>query len=99
MVNISNINWLSLGASNIGKIQPTHAGNSNIRSIEKNGNTLQSRLEAIDRGDFSSLSSLRMSSNNNSGNGSSLLDRLNSIGSGELSPSYGNKEHKLDWIM
>ena len=98
MVNINKINWLSLGASNVGRTQPANTGNASIKPLQSE-NTLQNRLEAIDRGDFSSLSSLTMSSNNNSGNGSSLLDRLNAIGTGELSPSYGSNERKLDFMM
>lgn len=98
MVNINKVNWLTFGASNVGRTQPANTGNANIKPVQGE-NTLQNRLEAIDRGDFSSLSSLRMTSNSNSGNGSSLLDRLNSIGTGELSPSYGSNERKLDFMM
>lgn len=98
MVNISKINWLSIGTSNVGKTQPTNIGGANVKPLHGE-NTLQNRLEAIDRGDFSSLSSLRMSSSNNSGSGSSLLDRLNAIGTGELSPNYGSNERKLDFMM
>ena len=98
MVNINKIDWLSQGTFNVGRTQPTNIGSANIKPLQSE-NTLQNRLEAIDRGDFSSLSSLQMSSNNNSGNRTTLLDRLNSIGTGEISPSYGANERKFDWKM
>ncbi len=98
MVNINKINWLSTGTAQVGRTQLTNTRNANIKPLQGE-NTLQNKLEAIDRGDISTLSSFRMSSNKNQENSTSLLERLNAIGTGELSPSYNSNERKLDWKM
>lgn len=101
MVSIGKLNWLSLGASKVGQTQPSNAHFAGVK-LPQGGNTLQDRLAAIDRGDFLSLTgSSRISSNSgtNRSQSNSLLSRLDAIGTGELSPQYGNNEKKFDWIM
>lgn len=106
MVSIGKVNWLQLGATKVGQTQSpssgVHFGGGNSA---QGGNTLQDRLEAIDKGNptaFTSLSGpskVAGISGISSSGGGSLLERLDAIGTGELSPQYGSKEKNLDWIM
>lgn len=70
--------------------------------VNNNGNTLQNRLDAIDRGDPTAFLSLNGTNNISatggaSSQGGTLLQRLDAIGTGELAPKYGEKN--FDWNM
>ena len=70
--------------------------------VNSNGNTLQNRLNAIDRGDPTAFLSLNGTNNISatggaSSQGGTLLQRLDAIRTGELSPKYGEKN--FDWNM
>lgn len=101
MVSIGKVNWLQ--QTSVGRMNP--AGN-NIAftgtQVNSNGNTLQNRLDAIDRGDQTAFLSLNGTNNISatggaSSQGGTLLQRLDAIGTGELSPKYGEKN--FDWNM
>ena len=101
MVSIGKINWLQHSAN--GNVNP--AGNNVAftgTQVNSNGNTLQNRLNAIDRGDPTAFLSLNGTNNisatgSASSQGGTLLQRLDAIGTGELSPKYGEKN--FDWKM
>ena len=102
MVSIGKINWLQHSAN--GNVNP--AGNgvafTGTRITGGNNNTLQNRLDAIDKGDLTAFLSLNGTNNISatggaSSQGGTLLQRLDAIGTGELSPKYGEKY--FDWNM
>lgn len=101
MVSIGKVNWLQ--QTSIGKMNPA---DNNVAftgtRVNNNGNTLQNRLDAIDRGDPTAFLSLNGTNNISatggaSSQGGTLLQRLDAIGTGELSPKYGEKN--FDWNM
>lgn len=101
MVSIGKVNWLQ--QTSVGKMNPA---NNNVAftgtRVNNNGNTLQNRLDAIDRGDPTAFLSLNGTNNISatggaSSQGGTLLQRLDAIGTGELSPKYGEKN--FDWNM
>ena len=101
MVSIEKVNWLQ--QTSVGRMNP--AGNNVAftgTQVNSNGNTLQNRLNAIDRGDPTAFLSLNGTNNISatggaSSQGGTLLQRLDAIGTGELSPKYGEKN--FDWNM
>ena len=101
MVSIGKVNWLQ--QTSVGRMN--HAGNNVAftgTQVNSNGNTLQNRLNAIDRGDPTAFLSLNGTNNISatcgaSSQGGTLLQRLDAIGTGELSPKYGEKN--FDWNM
>ena len=101
MVSIGKVNWLQ--QTSVGRMNP--AGNNvafTDTQVNSNGNTLQNRLNAIDRGDPTAFLSLNGTNNISatggaSSQGGTLLQRLDAIGTGELSPKYGEKN--FDWNM
>ncbi len=101
MVSIGKVNWLQ--QTSVGKINPA---DNNVAftgtRVNNNGNTLQNRLDAIDRGDPTAFLSLNGTNNISatggaSSQGGTLLQRLDAIGTGELAPKYGEKN--FDWNM
>lgn len=101
MVSIGKVNWLQ--QTSVGKMNPA---DNNVAftgtRVNNNGNTLQNRLDAIDRGDPTAFLSLNGTNNISatggaSSQGGTLLQRLDAIGTGELSPKYGEKN--FDWNM
>ena len=101
MVSIGKINWLQ--QTSVGKMNPA---DNNVAftgtRVNNNGNTLQNRLDAIDRGDPTAFLSLNGTNNISatggaSSQGGTLLQRLDAIGTGELAPKYGEKN--FDWNM
>lgn len=100
MVSIGNNNW-SIYSSD-GKIKPADSGVVFTGTrVNPNGNTLQDRLSAIDKGEPTALLSVRGSANVSGGGvvrpqGETLLERLDAIGTGELSPKYGEKNFDLN---
>mgnify|MGYP004630121085 FL=1 len=101
MVSIGKVNWLQ--QTSVGKMNPA---DNNIAftgtRVNNNGNTLQNRLDAIDRGDPTAFLSLNGTNNISatggaSSQGGTLLQRLDAIGTGELAPKYGEKN--FDWNM
>lgn len=101
MVSIGNVNWLQ--QTSVGKMNPA---DNNVAftgtRVNNNGNTLQNRLDAIDRGDPTAFLSLNGTNNISatggaSSQGGTLLQRLDAIGTGELAPKYGEKN--FDWNM
>ena len=101
MVCIGKVNWLQ--QTSVGKMNPA---DNNVAftgtRVNNNGNTLQNRLDAIDRGDPTAFLSLNGTNNISatggaSSQGGTLLQRLDAIGTGELSPKYGEKN--FDWNM
>lgn len=101
MVSIGKVNWLQ--QTSVGKINPA---DNNVAftgtRVNNNGNTLQNRLDAIDRGDPTAFLSLNGTNNISatggaSSQGGTLAQRLEAIGTGELSPKYGEKN--FDWNM
>ena len=101
MVSIGKVNWLQ--QTSVGKMNPA---DNNVAftgtRVNNNGNTLQNRLDAIDKGDPTAFLSLNGTNNISatggaSSQGGTLLQRLDAIGTGELSPKYGEKN--FDWNM
>lgn len=100
MVSIGKVNWLQ--QTSVGKMNPA---DNNVAftgtRVNNNGNTLQNRLDAIDRGDPTAFLSLNgtnnISATGASSQGGTLAQRLEAIGTGELSPKYGEKN--FDWNM
>lgn len=101
MVSIGKVNWLQ--QTSVGKMNPA---DNNVAftgtRVNNNGNTLQNRLDAIDRGDTTAFLSLNGTNNISatggaSSQGGTLLQRLDAIGTGELAPKYGEKN--FDWNM
>lgn len=101
MVSIGKVNWLQ--QTSVGRMNPA---DNNVAftgtRVNNNGNTLQNRLDAIDRGDPTAFLSLNGTNNISatggaSSQGGTLLQRLDAIGTGELSPKYGEKN--FDWNM
>ena len=101
MVSIGKVNWLQ--QTSVGKMNPA---DNNVAftgtRVNNNGNTLQNRLDALDRGDPTAFLSLNGTNNISatggaSSQGGTLLQRLDAIGTGELSPKYGEKN--FDWNM
>lgn len=101
MVSIGKVNWLQ--QTSVGKMNPA---DNNVAftgtRVNNNGNTLQNRLDAIDRGDPTAFLSLNGTNNISASSGTSsqggtLAQRLEAIGTGELSPKYGEKN--FDWNM
>ncbi len=101
MVSIGKVNWLQ--QTSVGKMNPA---DNNVAftgtRVNNNGNTLQNRLDAIDRGDPTAFLSLNGTNNISatggaSSQGGTLLQRLDAIGTGELAPKYGEKN--FDWNM
>ena len=101
MVSIGKVNWLQ--QTSVGKMNPA---DNNVAftgtRVNNNGNTLQNRLDAIDRGDPTAFLSLNGTNNISATGGASsqgvtLAQRLEAIGTGELSPKYGEKN--FDWNM
>ena len=101
MVSIEKVNWLQ--QTSVGKMNPA---DNNVAftgtRVNNNGNTLQNRLDAIDRGDPTAFLSLNGTNNISatggaSSQGGTLLQRLDAIGTGELAPKYGEKN--FDWNM
>lgn len=101
MVSIGKVNWLQ--QASVGKMNPA---DNNVAftgtRVNNNGNTLQNRLDAIDRGDPTAFLSLNGTNNISatggaSSQGGTLLQRLDAIGTGELAPKYGEKN--FDWNM
>lgn len=101
MVSIGKVNWLQ--QTSVGKMNPA---DNNVAftgtRVNNNGNTLQNRLDAIDRGDPTAFLSLNGTNNISatggaSSQGGTLIQRLDAIGTGELSPKYGEKN--FDWNM
>lgn len=101
MVSIGKVNWLQ--QTSVGKMNPA---DNNVAftgtRVNNNGNTLQNRLDTIDRGDPTAFLSLNGTNNISatggaSSQGGTLLQRLDAIGTGELSPKYGEKN--FDWNM
>ena len=101
MVSIGKVNWLQ--QTSVGRMNPA---DNNVAftgtRVNNNGNTLQNRLNAIDRGDPTAFLSLNGTNNISatggaSSQGGTLLQRLDAIGTGELSPKYGEKY--FDWNM
>ena len=101
MVSIGKVNWLQ--QTSVGKMNPA---DNNVAftgtRVNNNGNTLQNRLDAIDRGDPTAFLSLNGTNNISatggaSSKGGTLLQRLDAIGTGELAPKYGEKN--FDWNM
>ena len=101
MVSIGKVNWLQ--QTSVGRMNPA---DNNVAftgtRVNNNGNTLQNRLNAIDRGDPTAFLSLNGTNNISatggaSSQGGTLLQRLDAIGTGELSPKYGEKN--FDWNM
>ncbi len=101
MVSIGKVNWLQ--QTSVGKMNPA---DNNVAftgtRVNNNGNTLQNRLDAIDRGDPTAFLSLNGTNNISassgiSSQGGTLAQRLEAIGTGELSPKYGEKN--FDWNM
>lgn len=101
MVSIGKANWLQ--QTSVGKMNPA---DNNVAftgtRVNNNGNTLQNRLDAIDRGDPTAFLSLNGTNNISatggaSSQGGTLLQRLDAIGTGELAPKYGEKN--FDWNM
>ena len=101
MVSIGKVNWLQ--QTSVGKMNPA---DNNVAftgtRVNNNGNTLQNRLDAIDRGDPTAFLSLNGTNNISATGGASsqdgtLLQRLDAIGTGELAPKYGEKN--FDWNM
>ncbi len=96
MVSIDKQHWLAQGALQIGKqIQPPAGGVHFTGGSTGKVSSLQDRLAAIDRGEIPA--SYTASSGQPHGN--TLLERLDSIGTGELSPKFGTNEKKFDWTM
>lgn len=101
MVSIGKVNWLqqtSVGRMNIAGNNVAFTGTR----VNSNGNTLQNRLNAIDRGDPTAFLSLNGTNNISatggaSSQGGTLLQRLDAIGTGEISPVYSEKN--FDWNM
>ncbi len=98
MVSIDKQHWLTQGALQIGHKVQSPSGGVHFGGGSSAGkvNSLQDRLAAIDRGEIPS-NSYAVSSGRPQGN--TLLDRLDAIGTGELSPQFGTNEKKLDWTM
>lgn len=101
MVSIGKVNWLQ--QTSVGKMNPA---DNNVAftgtRVNNNGNTLQNRLDAIDRGDPTAFLSLNGTNNISatggaSSQGGTLLQRLDAIGTGEISPAYSEKN--FDWNM
>ena len=101
MVSIGKVNWLQ--QTSVDKMNPA---DNNVAftgtRVNNNGNTLQNRLDAIDRGDPTAFLSLNGTNNISatggaSSQGGTLLQRLDAIGTGELAPKYGEKN--FDWNM
>ena len=101
MVSIGKVNWLQ--QTSVGKMNPA---DNNVAftgtRVNNNGNTLQNRLDAIDRGDPTAFLSLNGTNNISatggaSSQGGTLLQRLDAIGTGEISPVYSEKN--FDWNM
>lgn len=101
MVSIGKVNWLQ--QTSVGKMNPA---DNNVAftgtRVNNNGNTLQNRLDAIDKGDPTAFLSLNGTNNISatggaSSQGGTLLQRLDAIGTGELAPKYGEKN--FDWNM
>lgn len=100
MVSIGKVNWLQ--QTSVGKMNPA---DNNVAftgtRVNNNGNTLQNRLDTIDRGDPTAFLSLNgtnnISATGPSSQGGTLLQRLDAIGTGELAPKYGEKN--FDWNM
>lgn len=101
MVSIGKVNWLqqtSVGRMNLAGNNVAFTGTQ----VNSNGNTLQNRLNAIDRGDPTAFLSLNGTNNISatggaSSQGGTLLQRLDAIGTGEISPVYSEKN--FDWNM
>ena len=101
MVSIGKVNWLqqtSVGRMNLAGNNVGFTGTQ----VNSNGNTLQNRLNAIDRGDPTAFLSLNGTNNISatggaSSQGGTLLQRLDAIGTGEISPVYSEKN--FDWNM
>ena len=86
MVSIGKVNWLQ--QTSVGKMNPA---DNNVAftgtRVNNNGNTLQNRLDAIDRGDPTAFLSLNGTNNISatggaSSQGGTLLQRLDAIGTG-----------------
>ncbi len=101
MVSIGKVNWLQ--QTSVGKMNPA---DNNVAftgtRVNNNGNTLQNRLDAIDKGDPTAFLSLNGTNNISatggaSSQGGTLLRRLDAIGTGELAPKYSEKN--FDWNM
>lgn len=101
MVSIGKVNWLQ--QTSVGKMNPA---DNNVAftgtRVNNNGNTLQNRLDAIDRGDPTAFLSLNGTNNISatggaSSQGGTLIQRLDAIGTGEISPAYSEKN--FDWNM
>lgn len=101
MVSIGKINWLQHSAN--GNVNPAGNGVAFTGTrVNNNGNTLQNRLDAIDRGDPTAFLSLNGTNNISatggaSSQGGTLIQRLDAIGTGEISPAYSEKN--FDWNM
>ena len=86
MVSIGKINWLQ------------HSANGNVNPA---GNGV-AFTDAIDRGDPTAFLSLNGTNNISatggaSSQGGTLIQRLDAIGTGEISPAYSEKN--FDWNM
>lgn len=98
MVSIGKINLFQKAST--GKVNPTGNGVAFTGSRVNGNNTLQNRLEAIDKGDATAFLSFNGANNvsTTSGaasHGGTLLQRLDAIGTGELSPKYGEKNFDI----